>query len=150
MIDNDVKIHESYNIDLSELIQKICKPDQRPTPSKIIEMPFLQGIPQSCKPIKEYEENYIEKKFLGKGAFGTAWKIKHIRNRKKYVAKKGNKEAKGVVELSLIEMNLLRKLDHRNIVKIYDCFLDFETKSEPILILELCRHGDLSHLIRKK
>ena len=33
MDENDVKIHESYNIDLSELIQKICKPDQRPTPS---------------------------------------------------------------------------------------------------------------------
>ena len=88
MIENDVKIHESYNIDLSELIKQICKPDMRPTPSQIVEMKFLQGIPQSCKPIAEYLENFEELNMLGAGAFGEAWKIKNIQTGEESVAKK--------------------------------------------------------------
>jgi len=47
-----------------------------------------------------------------------------------------------------MEMNLLRRLDHKSIVKIENCYINFKDKSEPILILEFCPYGDLDHRIK--
>jgi len=77
---------------------------------------------------------------------GAAWLVKHLADGKMYVAKKiildgmSTKEQEGCMQ----EVNLLRNLNHPNIVAYRDSFFD---KGLLIIIMEYCEVGDLSFQI---
>ena len=69
----------------------------------------------------------IDKKRIGKGAFSTIFKGYHYQSKtvvavKKMVLNKSNKLNKNIKR----EIDLMKKIQHRNIIKLYDVIIDNE------------------------
>jgi len=93
-------------------------------------------------PLKEYTKI----KLLGKGTFGEVFLVKHnvtgiIRAMK--VIDKNNEEEYSDEEI-LNEINILKKIDHPNIMKIFEFY---STPTTYYLILEFCEGGDLNDFV---
>ena len=86
---------------------------------------------------------YIKKKILGRGSFGIVYLVKQ-RYLSRYFAmkviKKSATKAKEEEENLMNEVDILRKLDHPNIVKITDFY---SLKTEYNIITEYCQEGEL-------
>lgn len=88
-------------------------------------------------------EHYSQVKKLGEGSYGTVWKVEHIqtglhRAMKKIV--KNPKSKKDNEQDILNEIEILKKMDHPNIVKIFEFF---NTSEGYYLITEYCSGGEL-------
>ncbi|OMJ77604.1 hypothetical protein SteCoe_22773 [Stentor coeruleus] len=95
----------------------------------------------------DYKKFYKEKGVIGRGNFGVASIVVEKSTGIEYVAKKITQVSLNEYELKQcqLEAKLLESLDHEHIVKYKETF------SEPglmIIIMEYCRGGDLSQLIR--
>ena len=118
-----------------------------------------------------YEEEFEEMRCIGRGNFGAAFLVK-LRNSPEgedvyFIAKKiilnqlTQKEQEGAHlevrkhdfifflhnQIHLLKAELLRKLDHPNIVSYKHSFIE---KGILIIIMEYCEHGDLAFHVRKK
>lgn len=99
---------------------------------------------------KNYLEDYVFIKEIGRGAYGSVQKI-----RMKYG---GLFRAAKVIKSALInadkantgklfaEISVPIKLDHPNLVKLYEVF---EWRAQYILVMELCEGGDLFNNIKQ-
>lgn len=98
---------------------------------------------------EKFDEEYIKVKELGSGAFGSVFLVKQ----------KFGGEIRAMKEISKTslldsedpntiknEFNVLRKLDHPNVMKIYEIF---EDKENIYLINEYCNGGDLAEKMDK-
>lgn len=96
-----------------------------------------------------YTTQYKELKCIGRGNFGCAYLIQDRTSSIKYVAKKimlgqlPEKEQQN----ALLEVNLLRYLDHPNIVDYIGSYVE---EGSLIIVMEYCDVGDLSYHIKKK
>ncbi len=93
---------------------------------------------------------YREIETLGSGTYGTVKKVSLIKNpftiRAMKIIPKEN-IIKGVDQLKLIdEIKILKKLDHPNIMKIYECYVDDEYF---YIISDFCDQGDLLGKLEK-
>jgi calcium-dependent protein kinase len=95
---------------------------------------------QEGNPYEEYD--VIE--FLGEGSFGKVYKVKNKESTKEFAMKVISKSAAfspGSDEREILkEINILKSLDHQNIMKIYEYY---NTPLELYIISELCRYGEL-------
>ena len=85
---------------------------------------------------------------LGEGSYGVVWKVKHrksnlIRAMKKIT--KMNSKNETVKEI-INEIEVLKKLDHPNIVKIFEFFIENDGY---YLITEFCEGGELFDAIKQ-
>ena len=91
--------------------------------------------------------DYHKIKLLGQGSFGTVYLVKNKKLNNyfamKIIEKSSNDEEKE--DEIKNEINILRKLDHPNILKINDFF---STKNEYFLITEFCPEGELFYEIK--
>ena len=93
---------------------------------------------------------YKELLTLGSGTYGTVKKVCLIKNQltiraMKIISKENIME--GVDNSKLIdEITILKKLDHPNIMKIYECFVD---KDNFYIISDFCDQGDLLGKLEK-
>ena len=92
--------------------------------------------------------DYKEIKILGEGSFGKVSLVKHkvtgivraMKSIKKLTFKKNN-------DLTILnEINILKKIDHPNIVKIYEFFI---TDDFYYILMEYCEGGELLDLINE-
>lgn len=85
----------------------------------------------------QYEATYSETQVIGRGNFGAAMLVEHKKEGRQYIAKKVNlsglsgKEQEGC----MMEVNLLKNLDHANIVAYKESFL---TSNQLIIVMEYC------------
>ena len=114
-------------------------------PSIIHYKPDLIVSQVKSDPLKDYKII----KNLGQGTFG---KVDLVENkisgvlRAMKVIKKGNINSKQTNEASVLnELNILKKIDHQNVVKIYEFYMDAENY---YLITEYCPGGDLFEQIK--
>ena len=86
---------------------------------------------------------YIRKKILGRGSFGIVYLVKH-KDLSRYFAmkviKKSSTKNKDEENDLMNEIEILRKLDHPNILKITDFY---SLKNEYNIITEYCQEGEL-------
>ena len=84
---------------------------------------------------------------LGEGAFGEVWKVKHKLTGKEFAMKIIQKKPEFKEKSILNEINILKKLDHPNILKI----LEFYYSSDKFFIItEFCTGGELYKEIKKR
>jgi calcium-dependent protein kinase len=86
---------------------------------------------------------YKLKTKIGGGAFGSVW-LSHRKDypKFKFAIKKINKTEVGTNELELLrrEIDVLREVDHPNIIKFYDTY---EDSSHIFIVMEYCSGGEL-------
>ena len=88
---------------------------------------------------------------VGSGHFGIVYQVKHKKTRKDFASKKicleGRKDFKKDKKNVEIEIKILKKCEHKNIVKFEEYFFDLKTKTFH-LVIEWCTKGDLSDFIK--
>ena len=91
--------------------------------------------------------DYHKIKLLGQGSFGVVYLVKNKKLNTNYAMKIIEKSAgdEEKEEEIMNEINILRKLDHPNILKINDFY---STKKEYFLITEFCPEGELFYEIK--
>ena len=87
---------------------------------------------------------YIRQKILGRGSFGTVYLVKHKYLSRyfamKVIKKSSNNNNDEEEEKLMNEIEILRKLDHPNILKITDFY---SLPNEYNIITEYCQEGEL-------
>ena len=83
--------------------------------------------------------DFIEKEQLGKGAFGSVFLATHKETNELYAIKEINKK-KGIKEYINREVDIMYKVNHKNVVKLYS---HFESQNELYFIMEYCSQGNL-------
>jgi calcium-dependent protein kinase len=95
----------------------------------------------------KFEDKYTIIKEIGSGAFSRCLKVKNkitgVSFACKELSKKNVSDYKGL----MAEVNLMIKLDHPNIIKLYEVY---ENESYIYLIMEYCRGGELFDRIISK
>ena len=92
---------------------------------------------------------YIFSSFLSHGGSSEIYLVDSIKYNKKFVSKViqiSDKYTENNLDQFDKECSALKKLDHPNIIKLYDHFI---SKKDYFLILEYCNKGSLSNLIQK-
>ena len=81
---------------------------------------------------------------IGKGSFGLVQKIKRKSDKKILVWKEINYSKMSQTEKQQLvqEVNILRELNHPNIVRYYDRIID-KPQQKIYLIMEYCEGGDI-------
>ena len=124
------------------------------------EYPFItSGIfTDNYKYFPEYDLSFFNKEFegfipveLGIGAFGRVYLVTHKFTKKKFALKVINKnkliQAYGDCKLIYNEIEIHSKLNHRNIIRLYN---KQETEDEIQILLEYAEKGNLFNLIQKE
>ena len=123
---------------------------------------IVTTIPKDIDDIKVYTENFITKSGqkvddtyekiceLGNGAFGKVYKVKRknsgfnpIIRALKVISKDQMMVSENASEELKSEIEILKKLDHPNIMKIYEFF---EDEKNIYLVNEFCGGGDVSSM----
>lgn len=86
----------------------------------------------------------IEKKKLGAGAFGSVQKVRNKSTQLVRAMKSCLKPLVKNVDVIWKEVNIMKRLDHPNIIKLYDTFEDHRSV---YLIMEICAGGELFNRI---
>mmetsp|Transcript_19497 Transcript_19497/g.42650 ORF Transcript_19497/g.42650 Transcript_19497/m.42650 type:complete len:971 (+) Transcript_19497:59-2971(+) len=94
---------------------------------------------------RQLEDEYIVGDVCGKGSFGVCNWITHRMSKRKRVCKKLLKDSMQVpAEEVPAELDLLRHLDHPNILRVFEWFESTEAYE---LVFEAAHGGDLRHLL---
>ena len=93
------------------------------------------------------EDIYAREKVLGKGSFGVVYLVKHKQLHKYFAMKIIKKNMKSRIDEESLrnEINILKRLDHPNILKINDFY---SSKDEYFIITEYCQEGELFNEIK--
>ncbi len=90
-------------------------------------------------------------KELGSGSFGRVFLVSHNETKKLYALKEIDKRkllvSYGKCDIIYNEINIHSKLDHENIIKLYNVHEDNENIN---IIMEYAEHGNLYELIKKE
>jgi calcium-dependent protein kinase len=96
-------------------------------------------------------ENYTKDSVLGEGSFGTVYKVKHIQLKIDRAMKEIKRNPKNIskdTEIEIMnEINILKQMDHPNIVKIFEFFIQ---PNAFYLVTEFCSGGELFNRIVEK
>ena len=136
----DLKMSETKSNTLKEEPEETKNPKKQKTQNKIV-VSIDENVIVS-KGIKNPREVYLREKALGQGSFGTVYLVKHLQLHRYFAMKviKKQKKNKNEEENLMNEINILRKLDHPNILKITDFY---NLKTEYNIITEYCQEGEL-------
>jgi len=93
------------------------------------------------------EKLYEKVKMLGEGSFGEVWLVQNKILKKEYAMKVIEKSPYSNTKQIINEINILKTLDHPNILKILEFHLD---KDKFYIITDYCPEGELFHEISKK
>ena len=96
--------------------------------------------------IKDY---IVDRRRIGKGSFSTIYKCRHNITNKTYALKEITID-KNKNKISIKrEFEIMRKLNHENIVKIHDVIIDTQLNNI-YFIMDYYEYGDLSNFLKKQ
>ena len=123
-----------------------CNGDQTSSPTKQQIVAIDSNVFVSRGAVNP-ENTYIKEKIVGKGSYGVVYLVKHKQLHRYFAMKiiKKKTKSKSDEEELMNEINILKKLDHPNILKINDFY---SLKNEYTLITEYCQEGELFNEIR--
>ena len=95
--------------------------------------------------VRQRNENFLDVydklEILGQGSFGDVYKVRRKNDKEIRALKEIKKKSLKVSELKN-EINILKKIDHPNIMSIYEFF---EDENYLYIVMEYCNSGDLSN-----
>ncbi|KAK8887550.1 hypothetical protein M9Y10_038599 [Tritrichomonas musculus] len=96
-------------------------------------------------PFETHSYKFIE--LIGAGSYAAVFKCFHVKFEKCFAAKvvELHNEDDDSIDVSQSELFALKRLDHQNIIKLYDSFND---KNHLFIILQYCERGTLNNLIK--
>ena len=161
IIDEDYKIKralvraiQNYTIyKKAQQIQEINdQPDENHVPKRGSVLPFPLTNSGGYEKIISKNKGVLEEEYqilrpLAEGGYGQVYLVKHLKIQKERAMKVIPIKSKNADEKTDEEIELLKNLDHPNIVKLFEYFCDDE---KYYLITEYCDGGDLFNLIRNK
>ena len=94
-------------------------------------------------------ENYRRKKVVGRGAYGTVFLCSKVEDQKEVIIKHIPVEGmtKNDRQATVNEIRVLSMLDHPNIIKYYDSFLQDHAM---MIVMEFAPGGTLADLLEEK
>lgn len=94
-------------------------------------------------------EKYHKIKMIGKGAFGTVYLTSRIRDKKLLILKEINVEdmTKDERGSAIMEVQILKRLSHPNIIKYYENFLD---EKNLVIAMEYAQGGTLHQFLTQQ
>ena len=93
------------------------------------------------------DEYKKQKEPIGTGGFGTVYKVRHRETGQTRACKVIPKNKILNLDTFMLEIKILQKLDHPNVLKLYEYFID---ETSIYLITEMCRGGELFDRIIEK
>ncbi|XP_039262579.2 serine/threonine-protein kinase TBK1-like [Styela clava] len=104
------------------------------------------GVPQSMKQTSKYV--WSTNDVLGQGATGSVYRGRNKRTGEQYAIKVFNSfnYMARPAEVRSREFEVLRKVDHRNIVRLFDVEEEISTKHS-VIVMELCGAGSLFSML---
>ena len=87
-----------------------------------------------------FSDNYEVVKQLGKGGYGKVYEVKNKKSGEVYACKELSKLDIKDLEKFEREINILRKIDHPNIIKIYEVY---DSNNSLYIVMEECKGGEL-------
>ena len=161
IIDEDYKIKralvraiQNYTIyKKAQQIQEINdQPDENHVPKRGSVLPFPLTNSGGYEKIISKNKGVLDEEYetirpLAEGGYGQVYLVKHLKIQKERAMKVIPIKSKNADEKTDEEIELLKNLDHPNIVKLFEYFCDDE---KYYLITEYCDGGDLFNLIRNK
>ena len=149
MIQSIQTFSEKRREEQRRLIQKRSEELIPPEPKKI--SPPAKSSPNTDKIISKNRmtltEEYEPEDQLGEGGYGQVYLVRHKKMNLLRAMKVIPVKSKTSEEKTDEEIELLKQLDHPNIVKLFEYFSD---NDKYYLITEYCKGGDLFDLIKKK
>jgi serine/threonine protein kinase len=117
-----------------------------------IDLPFFMLKNQVPPPSENliqllYEKGYIYDKPVSKGGFANVYLIKSQQYDDYFILKENVAGEKTVTQYNDAELEILQKLIHPNVIKIYAFFY---SELNQCLILEYCPNGSLQQFLKKK
>nr|PIM02530.1 calcium-dependent protein kinase [Toxoplasma gondii COUG] len=91
--------------------------------------------------------NYVVKQKVGSGTWGDVFIAVERASGLQRAVKRVSKRSVRAMEHAEDEVLLLQRLDHPNIIKVYECFEDY---TYVYIVMELCRGGDLYDAILRR
>lgn len=101
-------------------------------------------VQNKCKFKDEYKK---QKEPLGSGGFGVVYKCRHRQTKQTRAVKVIPTKKIKNMETFLHEIHIMQKLDHPNVLKLYEYFLEDD---DVYLITEICKGGELFDRIVEK
>ena len=150
-LDKEIKFNIIVKINESEENEKISCSFNKETNNIICEIENIESENINIKiidnPIDDFES--LEDKNIGKGTFGSVWKVRHKISKQIFAIKVMNKQ--NIIQQNMIdqinkEIEIMYKLDHPHIIKLYS---HFEDNEDFCLIMEYASNGQLYSLIKK-
>jgi len=98
---------------------------------------------------RELLKHFKVLKFLGKGSYGSVYKVKRISDERIYAVKETDVKSMSQTEReeSVNEIRLLASASHPNIVSYNEAFLD---GNRLCIVMEYAPNGDMSRIIKKQ
>lgn len=99
---------------------------------------------------RDVNRDYIFLSLLGQGSFGKVHKVQQRSTGNVYACKEidySNMKEKEK-ELLVHEVNTMKDLDHPNVVKYIDRYLD-KSRGRLYMVMEYCDNGDLAKYIKR-
>ena len=154
IIDEDYKIKRALLRDIqnytiykkAQQIQEINKKqDENHSPKRGSALPFPLTTSGGYEKIISKNKGVLDDEYetldpLGEGGYGQVYLVRHKKIKKERAMKVISVKSKNAEEKTDEEIELLKNLDHPNIVKLFEYFCDDD---KYYLITEYCEGGDL-------
>ena len=93
------------------------------------------------RPMSQFSSVYKSVEQLGLGSMGEVWRVRKEENGRIYALKCVSIENAKFRDEITNELEILSKLDHPNIIQIFECFV---SPNDIRIIMEVCEGGELS------
>ena len=113
----------------------------------ILNVPTSSSLIKPNKLVENISSQHFEKKVqIGKGSFGKVYLIKSKETNKEYALKTITINKDNELEKAIKEANILRELDHPNIISFKGAFKS-DQKKQLYIVTEYAEGGDLGQLL---
>jgi serine/threonine protein kinase len=95
------------------------------------------------------QKNFVVEKFLGKGSYGSVYKVKRLSDGNTYAFKESNIKHMSQEERqdAVNEIRLLASIKHEQVIAYYEAFVD---GNKLCIVMEYCEQGDLAKCIKRR